>query len=46
MNLLNTLVLLMALAVSLVCFAGLLSVESATAQNIQTAYVSLHGGGQ
>lgn len=34
------------IAVCALCFAGMMSVEQATAQNVQAVYLSLHQGGQ
>jgi hypothetical protein len=34
------------LATALLCFTALMEVEQATAQNVQSVYLSIHGGAQ
>lgn len=45
-NLINASVIALVLAISALCFAGLMSVEQATAQNVQAIYLDIHSGGQ
>lgn len=42
----NSMLIVAALAVSLFSFVGLMSAEQATAQNVQSVYLSIHGGGK